>query len=126
MVQVFTEGQHKGEFLVSRGPGDISFEKATLTAGQNVKDGRLLAVVGNKLVAATGALDSSGGSDEVIAGFAYGNYDATGGDKPIVIVARLAEVKENSITLHAVTGGGAAAATAALKKAISAAFLIVR
>ncbi len=125
-TQVLTEGQHKGEFLVSRGPGSISFEQAVLTHGQTVTDGRLMAEVGGKLVAATGAVDSSGGSEEVIKGFAYGNYDATDADVPMVIVARIAEVKAANVTLHAVAGAGAAAATAALKAEIAKNFLVLR
>lgn len=132
MSNAKTEPQHKGEFLVSEGNGEISREVGVLTAGQKVGDGRLLSVVGGKLVVSTGHLNSGGASDEVFAGFAYGATDASvtgpGGsvDTPVVYIARLAEVKTSNVVLHAVAGGGAAAATAAVKVAIAKLFLFLR
>lgn len=127
MPEVKTEGQHRGEFLLSRGPGNLSFDQDVLKSGQNVTDGRLLVRDGTgKLIASAGDLSTGGDAEEDFVGFAYGDYDATGGDTPIVVVARLAEVKASNVVLHAVTGGGAAAATAAVKEAIAAKMLIVR
>lgn len=124
---VKTEPQHKGEFLLSRGPGDISFEQMILKSGQNVKDGQLLADDGTgKLVASTGDLDSAGASAEDFKGFAYGDTDATAADAPVVVVARIAEVKASNVKLHPVTDGTADDVTAAVKKAIESRFLIVR
>jgi hypothetical protein len=39
---VKTEGQHRGEFLVSEGNGHISREAAPVTSGQNLVDGRVV------------------------------------------------------------------------------------
>lgn len=128
MVDVKTESQHKGEFLVTRNPGSLSFEKGVLKMGNVVTDGRLLAIDGDgKFIPATGDVNTGGDSDETFAGFAYGAVDATAADTPIVVVARLAEVNAAEVTLHAVAGGGAAAATAAVKAAIAKDnFLILR
>lgn len=125
-----TEGQYKGEFLVSEGNGTISREVATLTAGQVVTDGRLLKWASSKLVVAAGTLNSAGTSDEDIAGIAFGDTDASvtgpGGsvDTPIVFIARLAEVKAANVTYH-VSGTNAAAKTAALKAKLKADLMIV-
>lgn len=91
-----TESQHKGEFLVSEGPGSISREVGILTSGEVIVDGNVLAIVANKLVKAEGSYNSDTQvSDETIAGIAYGDYDATGADlKGCVYIARLAEVKD--------------------------------
>ena len=132
MTIVKTEPQHKGEFLLSEAPGALSREKGVLTAGQKVADGRALALSAGKLVAATGAMDSSGDSSEVIVGFAYGAVDASadgpGGsvDTPIVYIARLAEVKSSNVTLHAVTDSTADEATAAVKAELAKLFLVLR
>lgn len=133
MVKVLTSVQQKGECMVSEANGELSREAGVLTSGQVATDGRLLSFVGGKLVVSTGHLNSAGASDEVIAGFAYGNYDATvngplgvAGDIPCVYIARQAELKASNTVLHAVTGGGAAAATAAVKVALAAKGLILR
>lgn len=127
---VKTEGRHKGEFLMSRANGDLSMEVATLTSGQKVVDGQVLSVVGGKLVAATGHLASSGLSDEVFGGIAFGNYDASAtganADTSIVVVARLAEVKANALKFNALSGGAATTAIVQQKKLLSAQFIVVR
>ncbi|MFL9499223.1 head decoration protein [Rhodopseudomonas palustris] len=127
-TEVKYEGQHRGEFLVSEGPGTISREDGILTAGQSVKDGQAIALSNGKLVAATGARDGSGVSTEDIKGFALGDYTAPAGGSgvPIVYIARLAEVKEVSVTYSTATGGTKAAADAAVKAALAKAFIIAR
>lgn len=101
-MTVLTERQHTGEFLVSEGNGSISRESGTLTSGEVVVDGQVLALVANKLVAAEGTYDSDTGvTDEDIVGIAYGDHDATGADlEGVVYIARLAEVKEELVTLY--------------------------
>lgn len=127
-----TEGQHKGEFLVSEGNNSISRESyRTLSSGQKVTDGRLMKLVGGELVVAAGTVDSSGDSTEDIVGFIYGDYDAsatgTNADIPnVVTVERLAEVDTEKVVLHAVSGGGEPAATAAVKAALAAKFIFLR
>jgi len=89
MTIVKTEGQHKGEFLISEAPGSLSREVGTLKSGEKVKDGSVLQLSAGKLLASKGVAAS-----ETIVGVAYGDYDATGGDvKGVVYIARLAEVK---------------------------------
>jgi hypothetical protein len=120
MTVVKTEGQHKGEFLVSEGNGTISRAAGVLSSGQVVTDGRVLKWSGTELIVAAGTIDSDGASDEDLAGIAYGSYDASadgpGGavDTPIVYIARLAEVKAANVTYH-VSETNAAAKTAAMK-----------
>lgn len=117
---VKTEGQHKGEFLVSEANGTLSRETGTLTAGQITVDGRLLKWSSGKLVVAAGTLNSAGTSDEDLAGIAVGATDASvagpGGsvDTTIVYIARMAEVKAENVVYH-VSGTNAAAKTVALK-----------
>ena len=132
-MKVLTSVQNKGECMVSEANGERSREAGVLTSGQIAGDGRLLAFVGGKLVVAAGTLNSAGASDENIAGFAYGNYNATvtgplgvAQDIPCVYIARDAELKASNTVLHGVTGGGAAAATAAVKVALAAKHLILR
>lgn len=130
MTVVKTEGQHKGEFLVSEGNGEISREAGILSSGQIAGDGRVLKWSGTELVVAAGTLNSAGTSDEDIAGICYGDYDASadgpGGavDTPIVYIARMAEVKAANVTYH-VSGTNAAAKTAAMKAKMKADLQIV-
>lgn len=96
-MSVKTEGQHKGEFLVSEGPGAISREVGTLLSGEVVTDGAVLFLSAGKLVASVG---NAAGEAQV--GFAYGDYDATGADLPgVVYIARLAEVKRDLVHIDA-------------------------
>lgn len=127
-MTVFTESQHKGEFLVSEANGELSREVGTLLSGEVVADGRALALNGaGKLVAADGTLDSDDASNEDIVGFAYGAYDATGADlKGCVYIARLAEVKSDLVKLHPVTDGTAATVTAAITAKLTDRFIRLR
>ncbi|WP_035661443.1 head decoration protein [Bradyrhizobium sp. Ec3.3] len=123
-TKVLTEPQHRGEFLVSEANGHLSREVGTLASGNIAKDGRALKLVGGKLVPAAGTTHTDGTSDENIVGIALGDHDASAtganADVPgVVYIARLSEVKGALVTLHAVVGGGAAAATAAVKAALA-------
>lgn len=128
---VKTEGQHKGEFLLSEANGTLSREKGILSSGQVVEDGRLLKWSGSELVEAAGTIDSALDSTEDIAGIAYGSYDASadgpGGavDTPIVYIARMAEVKASAVVLHE-SAVSATQKTAALTAALAAMNIILR
>lgn len=118
-MTVKTEGQYKGEHIVScfnGGPeegGDLSFDKVTFASGHGVvKDGTVLKNSGAFVVPATGTVDTAGDSDEDLAGTAYGNYDTTNGNVAGAAVARLAVVNTALIT----TAGSKTALVAALKK----------
>lgn len=131
-MTVFTEGQHTGEFLVSEANGELSREVGTFASGNDAVDGRALKLVSGKLVVAAGTLDSSGNSSEVIVGFAYGRTNASSthpdgaADRKGVYIARYAEVKASNVTLHAVSGGGAAAATTGVKAALAKLGIVLR
>lgn len=124
---VKTESQHRGEFLVSEANGHLSRETGILASGNVANDGRAVKMVAGKLVPATGSANSDGTSDEDIVGVVLGDHDATSADVAgVVYIARLAEVKASATTLHAVTGAGEAAATAAVKGALAARNIVLR
>ncbi|MCK1668628.1 head decoration protein [Bradyrhizobium sp. 153] len=123
---VKTEPQHRGEFLVSEANGTRSREVGTLSSGNVAKDGRVVKLVGGELVPATGS-NAAGVSDEAIVGIVLGDHDATAADvKGVVYLARDIEAKASAVTLHDVTGGGAAAATTAVKDALAKLGIILR
>ncbi|MET4240309.1 head decoration protein [Bradyrhizobium sp. RT10b] len=126
MTTVKTEPQHRGEFLVSEANGTLSREVGTLSSGNVAKDGRVVKLVAGELVPATGS-NAGGVSDEAIVGIILGDHDATAADlKGVVYIGRLAEVKASAVTLHGVTGGGAAAATTAVTNALKALNIVLR
>lgn len=86
-MTVKTEGQHKGEYLISQGPGSISRDSAKGAATQNLQDGDLVKASGDNLVTIATAEDIA-----LIKGIVYGNYRQAVGGRPIVVVSRLAEV----------------------------------
>jgi len=121
---VKTESQHRGEFLLSQANGSLSREVGVLAAGNVAKDGRAVKLVGGKLVPTAGTSHTDGTSDEAVVGIVLGDHDASAtganADVPgVVYIARLSEVKGALVTLHAVSGGGAATATAAVKGALA-------
>ncbi len=130
MVEVKTEGKHKGEFLLSEAPGTLSREAGILSSGQVVEDGQVLKWSGVELIAAAGTVNSAGANTEDIAGIAYGNYDASadgpGGavDTPIVYIARLAEVKLSALKLY--TDSATSPKTTAMKADLLAKLIQVR
>jgi hypothetical protein len=115
-----TEGQHKGEHVVSLfygasagEGGDLSVSSGTYDNGNGVvRDGTVLKSVGGKLVPATGSADTAGDSDEDVVGTAFGDYDTTNAEVPGAYVARLAVVDTNLI----VAPGSKTALVAALAK----------
>jgi hypothetical protein len=103
---VKTEGQHAGEFLVSEGNGSISREVGTLKSGEKLADGTVLELVGGKLEAAEGTVNTAGASDEVIVGVLFGAHDASStgpkgaGDMAgVPYIARYAEVNPALLSL---------------------------
>lgn len=118
-MTVINEGQYKGEHVVALFQtgaagegGDISMGKGVYGSGHGiVKDGTVLKLVANKLVPATGTVDTAGDADENVVGTAFGNFDTTA-DVAGAYVARLAVVDTNLIT----TSGSKSALVAALAK----------
>lgn len=89
-----TESARAGEFILSEGNGKISRERIVIAAGNNLKAGT---VVG-KITASdkhknydNGAADGSESADGIL----YADVNATDGDMPGVMVARLAEVNSS-------------------------------
>ena len=103
MVEVKTESQHPGEFIVSESNGTRSREVGTLTSGEVLVDGQAVDISSNKLIAAV---------DNAV-GVVIGAHDATGADKKNVpYIARDAEVKD---ALCVYTDGSSAEDATAVK-----------
>jgi hypothetical protein len=47
-----TEGRHTGEFIMTLGNGNISFDNATLASGENLAAGTVLAMVDDEFIGA--------------------------------------------------------------------------
>ena len=92
-----TEGKHAGGFLLSEAQGKRSREQVTITSGQDLVAGQVVAKVtsGGKYVAVDQA--ASDGS-EVAVGVLWDNVDATAGDVEATIIARDAEVNGEELT----------------------------
>ena len=119
-MTTLTEGQHKGEFLISSNE-NLSFDAVTFDNGNGViADGTLVKLSSGKAVPITGLVDSDDSVAEEIAGIAYGSYDTTDAEIPGVIVARLAEVDSTKLTIP---GSNDAGALAWLKKNL---FIVAR
>lgn len=87
-----TETVHTAEFLLSSEESQ-SLDKVTLISGQNLLTGTVLGKItasGKYTLHNNAAADGS----EVAAAILYDDTDATSGDKPCVIVSRLAEVAD--------------------------------
>jgi len=109
------EGKHAGEFIVSESNGSRARETGTLLSGENVVAGELL---GKVTLSGKYAAYDNGASDgrEDVAGIAFDNTDATGGDVAgIVIIARDAEVRGSDLTYNTSVGGEITTANAELK-----------
>ena len=113
-MAVLHEGKHTGEFLVSEGNGAISREVVTIAEGQDLGVGAVLGQLtsGGKYTAlATTGTDGN----EVAAAVLFDDVDATDGDKPGVVVARLAEVRASDLVWPSgITAGAKESAVAAL------------
>lgn len=82
-----TEGVHNAEFLLSKGNGQISFEKVTVASGAGE-------LVPGTILDAANAPVVLGGSPTIgnAAKIVYGHADATDADVVVTVVARFAEV----------------------------------
>ncbi|MEO1720999.1 MAG: head decoration protein [Pseudomonadota bacterium] len=99
MPTSFTEGQHRGEFLVSCAHGNRSFEQITLTGG-DFAAGTVLGQVtadGKYTVIDPSASDGS----ETAVAVLYDNVDASSADQRATILARDAEVTRAELQWHA-------------------------
>lgn len=91
-----TEAKNPGAFILSEGSGVISRDTVTLASGQNLESGTVLGKVtatGKYKAYASGNTDGS----ETAAAILYQTTDATA-DTPVVVVSRMAEVDEASLT----------------------------
>lgn len=108
-----TQGQNRGEFIVSEANGGRSRSVETLLTGENLEAGRVVAKItaSGKYV----AYDNVGADgSEVAAGIMYDNVDATAADKDAVILLRDAEVNLSELKWGAVDGAGQTAGIADL------------
>lgn len=90
-MPVITEGRHAGEFVVSEGNGAISRETVTVLNGRALEPGTVLGRVTTSGKYCEIDLAASSGAEVAIA-VLYDAVDASAGDAPGVVIARLAEV----------------------------------
>lgn len=90
-MSTLTEGQHRGEFLVSTANNSRSFEKVTIASGQDLKAGHVLGVVTASGEYSEYDPDNDDGTETAVA-VLYDNVDASDGALEATIVARDAEV----------------------------------
>lgn len=91
MTQTLTEGQHRGEFIVSEANGHRSRERVTFESGQTLEPGHVLGQVSASGKYKEYDPGNADGSETAVA-IAYDHVDASGGTVDGPIVARDAEV----------------------------------
>lgn len=111
MPNLFNEGRHNGEGLLSELPGSQSREAITVVAGAGIIApgsvlGRITASGKYQLSPATGA----DGSQTAVAVALYG-CDATSADQKITAIVRGAEWNANTLTYDATVNSAPARAT---------------
>lgn len=109
------ESKYTGEFIISEANGTRSRETGTLLSGESVVAGELLGKItlSGKYVAYDNT--KSDGS-QTIAGIAFDNTDATGGDiSGIVIIVRDAEVRGSDLIYNTTVSGEITTAKTGLK-----------
>lgn len=93
-----TEGKYTAEFLLSEGDGFISREQIVIAAAAGaMAPGTVLGKItasGKHVAYNNGAADGT----EVAAGVLYAGVADLAVDQPGVLIARLAEVKDNELT----------------------------
>lgn len=117
-MTAITEAIHAGAFLEAEAPGTLSRETGTVKSGEVLKAGQLVMLSGTELVAHDGALDTDGNLVTAVEGIMFDAVDASGGAVAnSVYIARLAEVKDVSLTYPTETtaGGEKDACIASLK-----------
>lgn len=99
-MSTITEGQHAGEFLLSEAPGTLSREQGTLKSGEVAADGEILSIDAGsgKLVVNDGTLDTDGNLAVAAEGVMIGDADASDADVEVGYIARLAEVRDSSMS----------------------------
>lgn len=91
MTQTLTEGQHRGEFIVSEANGHRSRESVTIESGQTLKPGHVLGQVSSSGEYKEYNPGNADGSETAVA-VCYDHVDASGGTVEAPILARDAEV----------------------------------
>ena len=86
-----TETTHAGDFLISYGNGNISFEEVTLISGQDLDAGTVLGKITASAKYTRHDEDASDGSQTAVA-ILLAATNATAGDTQCTIIARDAEV----------------------------------
>jgi len=94
-----TEGTHAGEFIVSEANGSRSRTTATVTSGQNLAAGAIVATVAGKLV----EYDNGGASGaEVATGILFDAVDASAADvEDAVVITRDCEYNLSEVIWEA-------------------------
>jgi hypothetical protein len=112
-MAVLTEGKYPGEFMFSEGNGRIARDVGTLISGQNLVAGSVL----GKITASgkwTMVAPAAGDGSEVARAILFAAVDASGGDKPCVLITRIAEVNQAELNFAALNGGQITTAIAQL------------
>lgn len=113
-----TEGVHNAEFLLSKGNGQISFEKVTVASGAGVLlPGTMLD--SDDVPVVLGETPTIGNAAKIV----YGHADATDADVVVTVVARFAEVHGDLLSWPAGASGANKTAAAA---SLATAGIIVR
>lgn len=88
-MAALTEGRHSGEFILSVGNGNISFDNGVLASGENLAAGAVLAKVDDQFVAIVPG-DSGPAADAVA--ILLTKTNASAATTPCAVVARTAEL----------------------------------
>jgi len=96
MAQTLTEGQHRGEFVVSEANGHRSRETATFASGEVLRPGHVLGQVSSSGEYKEYNPGNADGSETAVA-VCYDHVDASGGAVDGAIVARDAEVNRGEL-----------------------------
>ena len=91
MATTLTEGQHRGEFIVSEANGYRSRESVTIASGETLVPGTVLGFTGSEYK--TYDPNNADGSQTAVA-ISFDHVDATGGAVSAPIIARDAEVND--------------------------------
>lgn len=95
-MPTLNESNYPGEVLLSHAPGTLSFDKATLASGQNLKAGTVLGKLTSGGHLAAYDNDASDGTQTAVA-ILYADTDASAAATPCTVIARLAEVASSKL-----------------------------
>lgn len=110
-MTVLTDGRHTAEYIASEANGTRSREVVTLSSGNNLVAGTVLAKIttggnaGEFTVLNPGSLADPADGTKVAAAILFDSVNATAADKPAVITARDTEVKAVALTWPAGISG---------------------